>query len=124
VNYMKILMIDDNEKISKMLSTFLRLNGNECVIANKGKTGLSLIEEQKFDVVLLDLAMPDFSGYDVIDALEKNDNLKQNKIIVFTASNIPQEKLDELISRGVKDYILKPADLDELLEKLQDIAKN
>ena len=121
---MKILMIDDNEKISKMLSTFLRLNGNECVTANKGKTGLSLIEEQKFDVVLLDLAMPGFSGYDVIDALEKNDNLKQNKIIVFTASNVSQEKLDELVSRGVKDYILKPADLDELLEKLKDIAKN
>jgi len=121
---MKILLIDDNEKISKMLSTFLRLNGNECVTANKARTGLSLIEEQKFDVVLLDLAMPDFSGYDVIDALEKNDSLKQNKIIVFTATDVSQAKLDELVSRGVKDYILKPADLDELLEKLKDIAKN
>jgi len=121
---MKILIIDDNEKISKMLSTFLRLNGNECITASKGRTGLSLIEEQKFDVVLLDLAMPDFSGYDVIDALEKNGTLKQNKIIVFTASNVSQAKLDELVSRGVRDYVLKPIDLNELLEKLKDITKN
>ncbi len=120
---MKILLIDDNERISKMLSTFLRLNGNECIVANEGKTGMSFIEGQKFDVILLDLTIPEFSGHDIIDALEKKGKLEEYKIIVFTASSVSQEKLDDFIARGVKDYILKPTDLDELLEKIKTVAK-
>ncbi len=120
---MKILLIDDNERIAKMLSTFLRLNGHECIVANEGETGIDFIEGQKFDVILLDLAIPKFSGYDIIDALEKKGKLEEYKIIVFTASSISKEKLDDLVARGVKDYILKPTDLDELLEKIKIIAK-
>jgi DNA-binding response OmpR family regulator len=120
---MKILLIDDNERITKMLSTFLRLNGHECVVTNEGESGMDFIKGQKFDVILLDLAIPQFSGYDIIDALEKNGELKEYKIIVFTASSISKEKLDELVVRGVKDYILKPTDLDELLEKIKIVAE-
>lgn len=120
---MKILLIDDNERISKMLSTFLRLNGHECVVANEGETGLDFIEGQKFDVILLDLAMPNFSGYDIIDALEKKGKLEEYNIVVFTASTVSKEKLDDLVTRGVKDYILKPADLDDLLDKIKTIAE-
>ena len=120
---MKILLIDDNERISKMMSTFLRLNGHECVVTNEGEAGIDFIEGQKFDVILLDLAMPHFSGYDIIDDLEKKGKLEEYKIVVFTASSVSKEKLDDLVVRGVKDYILKPADLDELLEKIKIIAE-
>ena len=120
---MKILLIDDNERITKMLSTFLRLNGHECIVTNEGKTGMEFINGQKFDVILLDLAIPQFSGYDIIDALEKEGKLREYNIIVFTASSISKEKLDDLVTRGIKSYILKPTDLDELLEKITIIAK-
>ncbi len=120
---MRILLIDDNEKITKMLSTFLRLNGHECVVTNEGKAGIDLINGQKFDVILLDLAIPQFSGYDIIDAIEKEGKLREYNIIVFTASSISKEKIDDLVTRGIKDYILKPTDLDELLEKITIIAK-
>ena len=119
---LNILIIDDNEQITKMLTTFLELKNHNCTVTNEGKQGLTLIQEEKFDVVLLDLAMPEFDGYAVINALESKDMLKNNKIIVFTASTISQKELDKLVSRGVNSYILKPIDIDLLLAKIIEVA--
>lgn len=121
-NHLNILIIDDNEQITKMLTTFLELKNHKCTVANDGKQGLSLIQENKHDVVLLDLAMPEFDGYAIIKALESKDMLKNNKIIVFTASTITQDELDKLVSRGVNSYILKPIDIDLLLSKIIESA--
>jgi len=121
-NHLNILIIDDNEQITKMLTTFLELKKHKCMVANEGKHGLALIHENKYDVVLLDLAMPEFDGYAVIKALESKDMLKNNKIIVFTASTITQDELNQLISRGVISYILKPIDIDLLLSKIIESA--
>ncbi len=121
-NHLNILIIDDNEQITKMLTTFLELKNHKCTVANDGKQGLALIQENKHDVVLLDLAMPEFDGYAIIKALENKNMLKNNKIIVFTASTITQDELDQLVSRGVNSYILKPIDIDLLLSKIIESA--
>ena len=121
-NHLNILIIDDNEQITKMLTTFLELKNHKCTVANDGKQGLALIQENKHDVVLLDLAMPEFDGYAIIKALESKNMLKNNKIIVFTASTITQDELDKLVSRGVNSYILKPIDIDLLLSKIIESA--
>jgi CheY-like chemotaxis protein len=117
---LEILIVDDNEQITKMLTTFLELKEHKCTVANDGKEGLALIKENRHDVVLLDLAMPEFDGYSVIKDLEESNTLKDHKIIVFTASTITQEELDDLVKRGVTSYILKPVDIDLLLSKLVD----
>lgn len=121
-NHLNILIIDDNEQITKMLTTFLELKNHKCTVANDGKQGLALIQENRYDVVLLDLAMPEFDGYAIIKALESKDMLKNNKIIVFTASTITQDELDKLVNRGVNSYILKPIDIDLLLSKIIESA--
>ncbi len=121
---LEILIIDDNEQITKMLTTFLELKQHKCTVANEGKEGLSIIKENKHDVILLDLAMPEFDGYAVIKDLEENDMLKDHKIIVFTASTVTQEELDELVKRGVTTYILKPIDIDVLLAKIVETANS
>ena len=119
---LEILIIDDNEQITKMLTTFLELKEHKCTIANDGKEGLNIIKENRHDVILLDLAMPEFDGYSVIKDLEENNSLKDHKIIVFTASTITQEELDQLVTRGVTSYLLKPIDIDILLSKLVETA--
>jgi len=124
VKNLKILIIDDNEQITKMLTTFLELKEQQCTVANDGKEGLSLIKENEHDVVLLDLAMPEFDGYAVIQDLEDNNLLKERKIIVFTASTVTQEVLDGLVERGVNSYILKPIDIDILLSKIIETANS
>jgi len=122
VKSLNILIVDDNEQITKMLTTFLELKEQKCTVANDGKEGLDLIKEGKHDVILLDLAMPEFDGYAVIKDLEDNNMLKDHNIIVFTASTITQEELDGLVERGVKSYILKPIDIDVLLSKIIETA--
>ena len=121
---LNILIIDDNEQITKMLTTFLELKDQKCTVANDGKEGLALIKENNHDVVLLDLAMPEFDGYAVIKDLEESNTLKDHKIIVFTASTITQEELDELVNRGVNSYILKPVDIDILLTKITEVSNS
>ena len=121
---LKILIVDDNEQITKMLTTFLELKEQSCTVANDGKEGLKIIKEDNHDVILLDLAMPEFDGYAVIKDLEDNNLLKDHKIIVFTASTITQEELDKLVERGVNSYILKPIDIDTLLSKIIETANS
>lgn len=122
IKNLEVLIIDDNEQITKMLTTFLELKDHKCTVANDGKEGLSRIKENRHDVILLDLAMPEFDGYSVIKNLEENNMLKDHKIIVFTASTITQDELDDLVKRGVTAYILKPIDIDILHSKLVDTA--
>ena len=121
---LEILIVDDNEQITKMLTTFLELKEHKCTVANDGKEGLGIIKESRHDVVLLDLAMPEFDGYSVIEDLEKNNMLRNHKIIVFTASTITEEELDGLVKRGVTSYILKPIDIDILHSKLVETASS
>jgi len=58
-------IIDDNTSITNMFAKLAKIKGHDCVIANDGRTGLSLLENGTYDVAILDLAMPEFSGIDV-----------------------------------------------------------
>ncbi len=121
---LEILIIDDNEQITKMLTTFLELKEHKCTVANDGKEGLVLIKNDRHDVILLDLAMPEFDGFAVIKHLEEENMLKDHKVIVFTASTITEDELDGLVTRGVSSYILKPIDIDVLLSKIIETANS
>lgn len=111
-----ILIVDDNQSISKLLSRFLNLKNIEHTISNSGQNGLSLIRQGKFDVILLDLNMPDFSGYDVIDSLEKEGRIKDENIFIFTASNLEKSEEENLLKRGIISCVKKPIRVDELLK--------
>lgn len=115
---LKVLLVDDNESITKMLSQYLSTIGHECTVSNDGRNGLSLIERHDFDAVLLDLAMPDFTGADVVNSLAKSGKIKEKKIILFTASSIGSKEIDELMQKGVYACIKKPAKLDVILKTI------
>ena len=115
---MKILLVDDNQSITTMMSRYLTIKGHDCTVSNDGRNGLSLIENLKFDVVLLDIAMPEFSGFDLIDALEKKGKLKEQKIIFFTASSVKNEQIEEYLKKGVHSCIRKPVQLETLLKAI------
>lgn len=113
---MRILIVDDNESIGKMLHKFLTIKGYDCIVSSDGRNALTLIKNEKFDTVLLDLAMPEFTGYDIIDDLEKNEKMSEQKIIILTASAISKEQVDSLLKRGVKACLKKPVSMEILLE--------
>ncbi len=115
---MKVLLIEDNETLSRMMSKYFRIKKIDCTISIDGTEGLELILEQKHDVTLLDLAMPDFSGYDIIESLEKKEMLKDVKIIVLTASSLSEQELDELVKKGVRACLRKPVALEHLYKTI------
>jgi len=118
---MKILIVYHNKDLCMMLENFLIKMGHDCSCAVDGRNGLSLIEKGKFDTVLLGLTMPNFSGYDVIDALEKSGKLKENKIIIFTVPHLSQLEIENFLKRGVYSYLGLPVKLDILLKTLETI---
>lgn len=120
---MKVLLVDDNRDIIKLLTKVLSVKVQEIRTVTNGKDGLELIKNEDWDLVLLDLAMPDFSGLDVINDLEKNNLLKKNTIWVFTASSITNEEEKEFIERGVSKVIRKPVQIKELFAKLAELKQ-
>ena len=113
---MKILIVDDNKDITEMLSRYLTVKGFDCITTNDGLNGLNLIKKEKFDTVFLDLSMPDFGGMDVIVTLEKENVLKDQRIVIFTASSITNEQIQELLAKdGIESCLKKPVQLSELL---------
>ena len=116
---MNILIIDDNADLVTMLTRMLESEGHECIVSNDGRNGVAMLQQKKFDATILDLAMPDFTGFDVIDALEKNGKLKEQKIIILTASSVSNEKIEELKKRGIFACLRKPVSINVLYETLK-----
>ncbi len=113
---MKILVIDDNKDISSMYNQFLTLKGHQCVETNQGQNSVALIQKHEFDIVILDLAMPEFDGFDVVDMLVTEKLLDEHlRVIVITASSISDEKMTKLKRQGVYACLKKPINLQELL---------
>ena len=91
---MKILGIDDYDEFNQVLDNVFNAKGHDYVYVNNGQDGLKQIREKKFDVVLLDVLMPDFSGKDVVNELAKNGDIKKQPIILLTASTITEQEVD------------------------------
>lgn len=115
---LNVLIIDDNDQITKMISSFLGMKNHECTVVNEGKEGLELIKTNQFDSIILDLAMPDFDGYDIMETLKNEDPSQLSKIIVLTASSVPIENVKKFKELGIASCLQKPVDIDQLLSKI------
>ena len=113
---MKILGIDDNEDLLNLCEITLSSEGHEYTGINNGKEGLQAIKDKKFDAVLLDLSMPDFSGMDVIDALVKEGIMNKQKVVIFTATSPTKKEIELFLEKGVHSVLKKPVDPDDLSE--------
>ena len=115
---MDVLVIDDNKEITEMISFFLDSQDISCDVINDGIEGLKQIQNKRYDAVLLDIAMPDFSGFDVINRLCQENLLHQNNILVFTALPLTENDTKKLFSDGVKEIVKKPISIDEIAKTL------
>jgi len=111
----KVLIVDDKQDITCMLSEFLKAKGIENIVANDPIVGLDLIKKENFDVILLDISMPEFSGIDIIHTLERERRLKDQKIIIFSAVAFTDMEIQNLLHKdGVWGCLKKPIDLGRL----------
>jgi len=119
---MKILGIDDNQDLLDLCDIALSSEDHEYTGINNGKEGVQALKDEQFDIVLLDLSMPDFSGVDVVDALVEAGIMKKQKVVIFTASSATEKEYSPLLEKGAHSIVKKPLDVDVLIETIQNIA--
>jgi DNA-binding response OmpR family regulator len=116
---MRLLVVDDNHEITEAITFYCGAKKNiDCHVINDGQKGLESIRNEKFDLILLDLAMPEFSGWDVIKSLKQDRIIESKNIVIFTASS-DQTILNEMRNSGIKEIFKKPCSLDELTEVIE-----
>jgi DNA-binding response OmpR family regulator len=126
---MKVLVIDDNVDLTDALFDFLEMSGIECKVFNNGREGLEEILNQRgtYGLILLDVAMPELSGLDVLEKLKKgsDDNLlKEENIVIFTASSVRDGIVQEYVNQGVKEVLKKPVSMDELTQVIEKYRRS
>jgi len=121
---MKILIIDDDVELTKAVESTLSSVGHDVKFTNEPREGLKLIKEQNYDLVFLDLSMPEFSGIDIINNLAEENTIKEKKIVVMTASAVNDDELKNLVDLGVHSVLRKPVDIDALLDKIEEVGSS
>lgn len=115
----RILIIDDQLETTKMLSEFFDLKGFQTKVTNDPWEGLKYIQQEKFDAILLDIAMPQFSGLQIIASLATEEILKDQNIFLFSGSLNSHLQINDLLRRdGINGYLEKPMDLNEILKTI------
>ncbi|MEK4182925.1 response regulator transcription factor [Bacillus sp. FSL K6-4563] len=116
MNKGKILVVEDEKKIARVLSLELEYEGYEVKVKDTGMSGLQALEEESFDLVLLDVMLPELSGLEVLRRVRKTNTA--TPIILITARGSVPDKVSGL-DLGANDYITKPFDIEELLARIR-----
>ena len=102
-----ILVVDDNEMNRDMLSRRLKRQDYEVIVAEDGEQALSMVREHPFDLVLLDIMMPNISGYEVLERLKQDDETRHIPVIMISAVD-DLDSVVRCIELGAEDYLFKP----------------
>ncbi len=117
---MKILIVDDELPFICLLRRYLELWGHDCVTADSGSTAMEILRGGVFDLVLLDIFLPDVKGYDLIPSIRKH--LPNIHIITMTGYNT--RELESIVRKqDVLFYMTKPFEAGQLKEILEHLSK-
>ncbi|MFC3419401.1 response regulator transcription factor [Salinicoccus hispanicus] len=116
----KILIVEDDEKIARVIQLELEHEGYEVAIAYTGKAALEQYEIASFDLILLDVMIPELNGLEVLRRVRQKDD--KIRIIMLTARDAVMDKVSGLDS-GANDYVTKPFEIEELLARIRTQLK-
>ncbi len=112
----KVLVVDDEEDFLETLVKRLKSRDLEVMGAESGRKALELIENQDFDVVVLDVKMPGMDGIETLQELKKKKPLIE---VIMLTGHASVESGIQGMQLGAFDYVMKPVPLDDLLEKMR-----
>ena len=121
-NRISVLAIDDDKMIRQLLLHALPQNHFELHSAEDGSSGLEIVQEQTIDVILLDWVMSGMEGIEVLRRLKLNKDTRHIPVFMLTGKNRKQD-IEQAISLGIEDYIIKPFTSSELPELIRSAAK-
>ncbi len=114
----RILAIDDENDVLLIIKTALKSEGFEVITAGNGFDGLAVAEDQKPDLILLDLMMPEMDGMEVLKRLKENDQTDQIPVIILTGLS-DRSKIRLALDQGTAYYIVKPFEYQDLITKVR-----
>lgn len=117
---MRVLVVDDSERVRKTLATGLHAHGMAVETASDGAEALAMLDGLPFDLVILDLMMPRVGGMQVLQALKGRS--AKPRILVLSARDQVQDRVNAL-NLGADDYLVKPYAFEELLARLQALGR-
>lgn len=115
----RILIVEDEEKIARFLELELVHEGYKVIKANNGRVGLEIAERGEADLIILDVMLPEINGLEVLRRLRKNSDIP---VIMLTARDAVMDKVSGL-DAGADDYITKPFAIEELLARIRTALK-
>lgn len=117
-NEYKILVVDDNVKNVQVVANVLSEKGYDIEYALNGPDALQLVASENFDLILLDIMMPEMDGFEVCRSIKKDENKREIPIIFLTAKT-DVESIQKAFKTGGVDYVSKPFNIDELLARVE-----
>lgn len=115
----KILVVEDDKSVRNLISTTLQINDYEYDQAVDGKSSLKLLTSNKYDIVFIDLGLPDIDGIEVINKFRE---FSTTPIIVISARSNDEDKI-EALDAGADDFLTKPFSVDELLARVRSTIR-
>ncbi|MGS0665268.1 response regulator transcription factor [Staphylococcus arlettae] len=112
----KILIVEDDEKIARVLQLELEFAEYEVTLAYTGKQAIQAFQDQTYDLILLDVMLPELNGLEVLRRIRTKDT--SVKVIMLTARDGVMDKVGGLDS-GANDYVTKPFEIEELLARIR-----
>lgn len=117
----KILIVEDDDFLLQMYSTKLELEGFKVYEAINGLQGLKVAQKEKPDLILLDLNLPELSGFEVLSQLKREDATKDIRVLILTNYS-QKEDIDRCLDLGADDYLIKAHFVpSEVIAKIKDI---
>jgi two-component system, OmpR family, alkaline phosphatase synthesis response regulator PhoP len=116
----RILLVEDEEHLQHALKLNLEMEGYSLIISGDGTSAIKAFREQKFDLVILDVMLPEMDGYMVCEHIRLHD--ANIPVLFLSAKNTPADRIAGL-RKGADDYLTKPFDLEELLLRVQKLIE-
>ncbi len=116
---MKVLIVDDEEKIREVLVEYAEFEGYECMEASDGMEAVKLVRENDFDVIIMDIMMPRLDGFSAVKEIKK---IKDIPVLMLSARG---EEYDKLFGFeiGIDDYVVKPFSPKEVMARINRLVK-
>ena len=120
MNTTRILLVEDEQSLADTIKLNLELEGCKIVTANDGRKALKSFKNERFDLVILDVMLPELDGFTVCESIRLENT--EIPILMLTAKSTSSDRVNGL-RKGADDYLTKPFNLEELLLRIQNLLK-
>jgi DNA-binding response OmpR family regulator len=115
-----ILIVDDSSTNNLLFQSIFEENGFDVIVSTSGKAGLSALDKNKADLVLLDVMMPGLDGFDVLKTIKEDKKNQSLPVLMLTAKK-DSESMKKALDMGAADYLIKPVGIKEIVEKIKKV---